>query len=179
MPQIEIRPAISSDIPFLVKIDSACSTTHVWQMDYNSEPGQIGVAFRDIRLPRPVKLEYPRSTASMPDTWLEKDLFLVAGMDDELVGYLTLIADRETRTARIVDLVVTEKLRRQGIASTLVLAAQDWAGRQKLKRMMLEMQAKNHAGINLARKLGYDFCGFNDHYFANHDIAVFFTYILK
>jgi len=45
--------------------------------------------------------------------------------------------------------------------------------------MMLEMQAKNHAGISLARKLGYDFCGFNDHYFANHDIAVFFTYILK
>jgi len=26
---------------------------------------------------------------------------------------------------------------------------------------------------------GYDFCGFNDHYFANHDIAVFFTFILK
>lgn len=179
MPQIEIRPATSSDISVLVKIDPACSTTHVWQMDYNSEQGQIGVAFRDIRLPRSVRLEYPRSVESMPDTWTQKDLFLVARKDDELVGYLTLIADRETRTARIVDLVVTDKLRRQGIGSALILAAQDWASRQKLRRMMLEMQAKNHAGINLARKMGYDFCGFNDHFFANHDIAVFFTYILK
>jgi len=179
MPQIEVRPAISSDIPNLVKIDPACSTTHVWQMDYNSEPGQIGVVFRDIRLPRSVRLEYPRPVASMPDTWLQKDLFLVAGMNNELVGYLTLIADDETRTARIIDLVVTEKLRRQGIASALAFSAQDWASRQKLRRMMLELQAKNHAGINLARKLGYDFCGFNDHFFSNHDIAVFFTYILK
>ncbi len=179
MPQIQIRPAISSDIHTLMKIDASCATTHVWQMDYNSEPGQIGVVFRDIRLPRSVRLEYPRTTTSMADTWLQKDLFLVAVMDDNLVGYLTLVTDQETKTARIADIVVTEKLRRQGIASTLILAAQDWASRQKLRRMMLEMQAKNHAGINLARKLGYDFCGFNDHYFANHDIAVFFTYILK
>jgi len=179
MPQIQIRPAISSDINTLMKIDAACATTHVWQMDYNSEPGQIGVVFRDIRLPRSVRLDYPRSTVTMADTWLQKDLFLVAAMDENLVGYLTLVTDPETKTARIADIVVTEKLRRQGIASTLILAAQDWASRQKLRRMMLEMQAKNHAGINLARKLGYDFCGFNDHYFANHDIAVFFTYILK
>lgn len=148
-------------------------------MDYNSEPGQIGVVFREIRLPRSVRLEYPRTLASMADTWLEKDLFLVAAMEDQLVGFVTLAADRETRTARIADLVVTEKLRRQGIGTALVFACHEWSSRQKLRRMMLEMQAKNHAGINMARKLGYDFCGFNDHYFANHDIAVFFTYILK
>ncbi|HBF41000.1 MAG TPA: hypothetical protein DDW19_04280 [Anaerolineaceae bacterium] len=179
MPQIEIRPAISSDIPLLMKIEPDCSTTHVWQMDYNSEPGQIGVSFREIRLPRPVRLEYPRSLSSMPDTWLQKDLFLVAAMGDQLVGFVTLVVDRETHTAKIADLVVAEKLRRQGIGTALVFACHEWSSKQKLHRMMLEMQAKNHAGISLARKLGYDFCGFNDHYFANHDIAVFFTYILK
>jgi ribosomal protein S18 acetylase RimI-like enzyme len=179
MPQIEIRPAISSDIPVLMKIDPSSTTTHVWQMDYSDEPGQIGVAFREIRLPRSVRLEYPRSLDSMPDTWLDKSLFLVAAMEDQMVGYLTLVADTETKTARVNDLVVAQKLRRQGIGSALVLAAQEWASKQKFRRMMLEMQAKNHAGIALARKLGYDFCGFNDHYFANHDIAVFFTFILK
>ena len=179
MPKIEIRPAISNDIPVLMKIAPDGITSHVWQMDYNSEPGQIGVTFREIRLPRSVRLEYPRSLTSMPDTWLQKDLFLVAAMEDQLVGFVTLVVDTDTRTAKIVDLVVSENLRRQGIGTALILACHEWASNQKLRRMMLEMQAKNHPGINLARKLGYDFCGFNDHYFANHDIAVFFTYILK
>jgi ribosomal protein S18 acetylase RimI-like enzyme len=179
MPQIEIRPAISSDIPLLMKIEPDCSTTHVWQMDYNSEPGQIGVSFREIRLPRPVRLEYPRSLSSMPDTWLQKDLFLVAAMGDQLVGFVTLVVDRETHTAKIADLVVAEKLRRQGIGTALVFACHEWSSKQKLHRMMLEMQAKNHAGISLARKLGYDFCGFNEHYFVIYDFAVCFSYILK
>jgi len=50
---------------------------------------------------------------------------------------------------------------------------------RKLKRILLEMQAKNHAAIQLARKLGYEFCGYCDDYFTNHDIAVFFMQNLK
>jgi len=83
-----------------MKIDPSSTTTHVWQMDYSDEPGQIGVAFREIRLPRSVRLEFPRSLDSMPDTWLDKSLFLVAAMEDQLVGYLTLSADIETKTAK-------------------------------------------------------------------------------
>ena len=44
---------------------------------------------------------------------------------------------------------------------------------------MLAVQAKNHAAIQLARKLGYEFCGYCDDYFINHDIAVFFMANLK
>lgn len=179
MPEIKIRPAISSDIPLLMNIDHGCQTTHVWQMDWNNEPGQIAVAFREIRLPRVVRLEYPRVVSSMPDTWTEKNLFLVASMGETLVGYLTLQEDLDSKTAHVIDLVVTEKLRRQGVASGLLLASQEWCRQRKLKRLMIAVQAKNHAGINLTRKLGFDFCGFNDQYFQNHDIAIFFTLILK
>ncbi len=179
MPEIQIKPAISSDIPFLMKMDHGCQTTHVWQMDWNNEPGQIQVSFREIRLPRVVRLEYPRPINTLPDTWLQRSLFLVAAMGEELVGYLTLQEDLDTKFAQIIDLVVTEKLRRQGVATGLLVAAQDWCRQRKLKRMVVAVQAKNHAGINLARKLGFDFCGFNDQYFANHDIAIFFSHILK
>lgn len=179
MPEIEIRPAISSDISNLMKIDHSCQTTHVWQMDTSHDPDQIQVAFREIRLPRVVRIEYPRVITSMADSWTENNLFLVAAMGEDQVGYLTLKEDLDTKTALILDVVVTEKLRRQGIASALLLAAKDWCRQRRLKRMMLAIQAKNHAGINLARKLGYDFCGFNDQYFVNHDIAIFFTLLLK
>jgi hypothetical protein len=41
--------------------------------------------------------------------------------------------------------------------------------------MVLEMQPKNHAAISMAQKLGFDLCGYNDRYYSNRDIALFFS----
>jgi ribosomal protein S18 acetylase RimI-like enzyme len=40
---------------------------------------------------------------------------------------------------------------------------------------MLGMQTKNFPAINLAQRLGFDYCGYIDHYYPNRDIAIFFT----
>ena len=173
MPEIEIRPAISSDLPVLIKLDHSVETpTHVWQMDSNSDVGQIEVRFREIRLPRTINLAYPRNPAEMADTWTRKNLFLVASLQSQPVAYLT-IEVQHSLTIRVSDLVVAPSVRKQGIGSALILAARDWARQRGLKRMVLEVQAKNYAAIQLARKLGFEFCGFCDDYFANHDIGVF------
>jgi hypothetical protein len=36
------------------------------------------------------------------------------------------------------------------------------------------MQTKNYPAIQFARAQGFVFCGFNDHYYMNQDIALFF-----
>lgn len=178
MPEIEIRPAISSDLPVLIKFDHSVETTHVWQMDSHSDVDQIETKFREIRLPRSVNLSYPRNPTEMADTWTRKNLFLVATIQSQPVAYLT-IEIQQSSIARVIDLVVSPTLRKQGIASALILAARDWAGQRGIRRMILETQAKNHAMIQLARKLGFEFCGYCDDYFANHDIGVFFISVLK
>jgi hypothetical protein len=45
--------------------------------------------------------------------------------------------------------------------------------------MILEMQSKNYPAIQLAQKLGFDFCGYNDNYFDNQDIAILFSKPIK
>jgi GNAT superfamily N-acetyltransferase len=76
-------------------------------------------------------------------------------------------------------LVVVPSARRKGIASALILAAQDWARRRNDRRMILELQSKNTPAIRMALKLGFEFCGYNDHYYLNQDIALFFTQFLR
>jgi ribosomal protein S18 acetylase RimI-like enzyme len=178
MPEIEIRTAISSDLPALIKLEHYVDTTHVWQMDAASDQDQIEVKFREIRLPRAVRLDYPRNASDLADTWTRKHLMLAAICQGQPIGYLA-VEEEQTLTARVTDLVVSEKFRRQGIASALLVSARDWAKGRGLKRVVLEIQAKNHAAIQLARKLGFDFCGFSDDYFANHDIGVFFIAFTK
>lgn len=179
MPEIEIRPAIASDIPALMAIDHTYSSEFVWQMEIQAEEKTISVNLREIHLPRSVRVEYPRSVHTLADEWTRRSGLLVAILESEAVGYISLMLDIAPITTWVTDLGVTRRVRRQGIGSALVLAAQEWGEQHNTRRMVLEMQPKNHSAIQMAQKLGFTFCGYNDRYFANHDIGLFFAKSLR
>ncbi|MCB0182273.1 MAG: GNAT family N-acetyltransferase, partial [Anaerolineae bacterium] len=72
-------------------------------------------------------------------------------------------------------LVIDKDFRRQGYGSVLLEAGKKWALDQKLNRIMFEAQTKNHPLISFAQKHGFKFCGYNERYYANGDIALFFA----
>ena len=185
MPEIEIRPPTSADIQKLVEIDHDYVSDHVWQMEVQHETGQkpsdlrVEIIFRQLKLPRPVRVDYPRSPAELANNWKDRSCILVAALQGEAVGYATVMLTIAPQTGWMTDLAVSRRLRRQGIGSTLVLAGQEWARQKRCLRMVMEMQPKNYPAICLVQKLGYDLCGYNDHYFPNHDIALFFSKSLR
>ena len=185
MPEIEIRPPTSADIPKLVEIDHDYVSDHVWQMEVQRETGQkpsdlrVEIIFRQLKLPRPVRVDYPRSPTELANNWKDRSCILVAAMQGQVVGYASVMLTIAPHTGWITDLAVNRRLRRQGIGSTLVLAGQEWAQQKRCLRMVMEMQPKNYPAICLVQKLGYDLCGYNDHYFPNHDIALFFSKSLR
>jgi GNAT superfamily N-acetyltransferase len=179
MPEIEIRPAVSSDIPHLTALDNTYASDYTWQMEMSAEASRIGVNFRQIHLPRTVKVEYPRSPTELPDEWTRLGGLLVALLQGECIGYIGLRIDLAPATTWVRDLVVGRHMRRQGIGSTLVLAAEEWGFQHASRRILLEMQPKNYPASQLAQKLGFEFCGFNDRYYTNHDIALFFAKSLR
>lgn len=179
MPEIGIRSYKTDDIDALRGIEHDYQTTCVWQMERSISPGDFTMRFREIRLPRTIRVEIPK-VANWGDTEeLAQKKGLVAVIDNEPVGYVFFDIRRDTQSAWICDLSVRKSHRRQGIGSALVLAAQDWAAKNNLKRIILEMQSKNHPAIRFAHKLGFEFCGYNDHYYANQDIALFFARYLR
>ncbi|MCJ7701132.1 MAG: GNAT family N-acetyltransferase [Anaerolineales bacterium] len=179
MPEIEIRPAIATDIHALMKLEHNYSSDHVWQMDFRQEDNEINIIFRQMQLPRSVQVRYPRDHQTLADNWTQRDGLLVAESEDEIVGYISLNHNTLLKTTWATDLAIMRRLRRQGIGSALILSAQDWAMKNKSHRLILEMQPKNYPAIQLANKLGFELCGYNDHYFANHDIALFFSKWLR
>lgn len=179
MAEIEIRPAISTDIPDLMTIDNSGETTHVWQMETNSHESQIELQFRQIRLPRALKLPFPFSLDTMKDDWTKHTLFLVARFSGKPVGYLILDEENALKSAKITAIVVDRPLRRQGIGSGLVLSAQAWLKKRGITRFVMPLQAKNHSAIEFCRKLRFEFAGYADNYYANHDIALLFVNTFK
>ncbi len=174
MPEVQIRPAVATDIPVLVTIDHAGQTDYVWQMDLQREEGQLGAIFREIRLPHSVPVPYPRELTALPDSWNRRSGMLVAMIGGQVIGYVRMSDLILPRTAWLTDIVVSPRFRRQGVGSALILAAQTWAVGRENDRALLEMTTKNTPMIGMARKLGYEFCGYNDLYYENQDIALFF-----
>jgi ribosomal protein S18 acetylase RimI-like enzyme len=179
MPEVQIRSAVAGDLSALMAIDHSCQTEYVWQMDVLREEGQMGANFREIRLPRSVAVLYPRPVASLSESWNRRSGVLVAVIGKTTVGYVRTSDSILPHTAWLLDLVVSPRFRRQGIASTLVLAAQSWGVDRKNHRAMLEMPSKNNPAVRLAQKLGYEFCGYNDQYYETQDIALFFGRFIR
>ena len=100
-------------------------------------------------------------------------------LGNNAVGYIQITENPSTSTAWVINMAVLEEIRHKGIGSALLYAAQSWAAKRNLRRMVLEMQSKNFPAIQLANKLGYEFSGYNDHYYENRDIALFFSIFLR
>lgn len=180
MPEIQIRPAKDNDIDTLMTFEHDYASDYVWQMDIRQdEQLEINIQFRQIRLPRTVKVEYPRQYKKLKENWKSRSGVLVASLQDNLIGYICLMNGIAPSTVWATDLVVKMSHRRQGIASSLILAAQAWTRQHECDRLFLEMQSKNHPAISLAQKLGYDFSGYNDRYYLNRDIGLFYSKIVR
>ena len=174
MPVIKIRPPMASDANTLMVIDHSCMADFVWQMDYHCQEGQVAIGFNTVRLPRTVTVSYPRPVPRSKEDWIRQDSILVALVDDQVAGYARMNDKVVHATVWITDLAVGPRFRGQGAASALIQAVQAWALERHDTWMIAEMTTKNHAAICLVQKLGFEFCGYNDRYYSNQDIALFF-----
>lgn len=178
---LTIRSATPGDYELCLSLDHSISTSIVWQMVL--EEGEVGAGagalFREVTLPRSMKVQYPRDLEALQRSWRMHAVFLVAQWDREIIGYINVRQEIVQETAWISDLVVDTPARMRGIGTALINAARDWALEQGLRRIIVETQTKNYPGISLLKKRGFSFCGYNDLYFPNHDIALFFGQTLR
>jgi ribosomal protein S18 acetylase RimI-like enzyme len=177
MPEIQIRPAVATDINVLMALEHTSDSDYVWQLDVRREPSQIEAFLREVRLPRTVPLIYPRSIEHLSDEWSKTNM-LVALLSGQPAGYLRMTDQLVPGSVWITDLVVGRAQRRKGIGTALVMAAHEWAQQMSNRRAVMEMQSKNSAAVRLAQKLGYEFCGYNDQYYVTRDVALFFGRLL-
>jgi len=178
MPKIEVRSAIMDDVPSLMALDHSFHTDHVWQMDLALEDRYASVTFQESKLPRSVRVEYPRGLQRLADINHPYLSTLVACLDYRPVAYIRASYFEFPSAAWITDLAVQPEHRRKGIATALIRAMEQWCYQRKLHRITADMQLKNVPAIHCVKKLGYTYCGYNDHYYENQDIALFFTHHL-
>lgn len=132
------------------------------------------IRFRTVRLPRAIDVDYPFSNENLLSMWRVPRAFLVAAVESVILGYVHLTVQESENAACIQHLVVHRPMRRHHIGSALLEQAHRWSLLHDLTHLTLAVQTKNYPAMCFARKHGFVFCGFNDHYYPNQDIAVLF-----
>ena len=177
---LKIRSALAPDIQGLIGFKHTCQSDYVWQLDLEKTKGQISVLLREVRLPRPVTVKYPREQFTLADEWKKSAKTFVAISPDGLpIGYIRLIEQVASASVWVLDLVVDTGARRKGVATALLRSIEAWALDRQYRQLFVEMSSKNHPAVSLMRKTGFEFSGYNDHYYATQDVALFFGKILK
>ena len=176
MDNLGIRPVKSADIPQLMGMDHSSTSDHVWQLELRRDARmpEVTAVFREVRLPRPVRLTYPNDPFALADEWKRKGMVWLAENTSDTIGYIAVNEPR-AGVAWITDLVVAPAWRRKRVATSLMLTAHQWCAERQARRVFLEMQSKNFPGVTLAQKNDYEFCGYNDRYYPNQDIMLVFV----
>ncbi len=174
MTNVKIRAGVEADFARCLTLDASFETDYVWQVDNRAQAKQIEVAFHTVRLPRSMVVPYPRDQKQLTAAWQACEAMYVAeDATGNLAGYVVLGRRASPLAAWVSDLVVAKKARRQGVGSTLLARAAGWARDEDLTGLIVEMQTKNYPAICFCQKHGLTFCGFQDRYYPNQDIAVF------
>jgi ribosomal protein S18 acetylase RimI-like enzyme len=172
--QLIIRDATENDLAACEQLDLSYETDYVWQLDVRDESGAIVIGFRTVRLPRVMRVVYPREPRALAQAWQRRNCFLVAETSGVVRGYLHMRFDTGHGNAWITDLAVGRLWRRQKIGTALFGEGYQRAQAQGMQWLTVETQTKNYPGICYCQKHGLTFCGFNDRYYPNRDIALFF-----
>jgi ribosomal protein S18 acetylase RimI-like enzyme len=170
-----IRDGLDADIEACLALDHAYQTDQVWQMNFTPEGNGYRTVFRQERLPREVDLHYHVPEERLRTAAGSGGLLVAMNKEDETVlGYCALRHDTLNHLVAVRDIVVTRPLQRRGVGTRLFAVARRWASEKKARFLLAEVQTKNVPAILFLQRQGLEYCGFNDRYFPDHDIAVFF-----
>ena len=179
-----LRTADLADLGPCLELDADSQTDHVWQMDEREENGGRVVRFQTVRLPRVMHVAYPRQRDDLLRAWEGNATVLVmadkrADEDDPVPPRILAYAELQTcawqNAGWISHLIVDRPHRRRGIATAMLQASKLWARKEGASRLLVSVQTKNYPAICFCEKNGFVFCGYNDRYYPNRDIALFFS----
>lgn len=167
------------DLAACLELNADYETDHVWQVTQSEEEGQVVTRFRVTSLPRPMLVRYPSWSEALLFHQERGDLILVAAEGAQVRAYLDQETQPDQGIAWIHHLVVAPGYRRRGLASALLARGIQQARQEGMAQLMTAVQSKNHPGISFLQRHGFQFCGYNEYFYRNHDIALYFARSLR
>lgn len=165
-----IRRPTLHDLNDCAKLDASYTTQRVWQLNLGVEPNDIAIHLHLVQLPRPINVPADPMGDNLLRYWQRGDCMLSARQDRDVVGFIHLFT--EPGMALIQHHIVQPDYRRQGVGAKLLAQAMQWGQDRNLRSIMVQVSTKNYPAISFYLNHGFSFCGFNERFYADHEITL-------
>jgi ribosomal protein S18 acetylase RimI-like enzyme len=162
------------DLAACLALDGSYETDRVWQVTQQVDEGEVTARFRTASLPRAMRVPYPSWGEALLKHQERGDLILVASEASEVRGYIDQESQPDQGLAWLHHLVVAPAFRRKGLGATLLARGMQHARQASLTQLMTVVQSKNYPAIMFLQTNGFKFCGYNERYYRNQDIGLYF-----
>jgi ribosomal protein S18 acetylase RimI-like enzyme len=163
------------DLAACLTLDGSYETDHVWQVIQQQEEDGVVTRFHTVELPRTIRVQYPGWSEALLAHQQRGDLILVAAEAAEVRGYINQESQPDQGLAWIHHLVVAPMHRRQGVGTALLARGMQHGRQLGLGYVMTVVQSKNHPAIRFLGRQGFTFCGYNERFYRNRDIGLYFV----
>jgi ribosomal protein S18 acetylase RimI-like enzyme len=163
------------DLAACLALDGSYETDYVWQVTQKLEDNQVATRFRTVRLPRTMHVPYPSWGEALLAHQERGDLILVGVENAEVLGYINQESQPDQGVAWLHHLIVSPLYRRRGIGTALLARSLLQAQQQGLSQAMTVIQSKNFPAIKFLERNGFAFCGYNERFYRNLDIGLYFA----
>lgn len=180
---IIIRSATMNDAPLLARMNLNFESETVFcatiddQLRTTNEAAAI--AFQEVRLPKRDTIAFQRPPKEFFEMKLRADEVVAATIENTPVGFLHLDIDAERSCLRLCTGGVASDQRNAGVGLALLNHAETTAKKLELKRITAALQSKNAPAIAFIQKQGYRLSGYEEFYFPNLELALFFTKMIR
>lgn len=117
----------------------------------------------DIKLIEDMSYPFPWSEKVLQDCFGTHYSFWVAVKDDQIAGYL--IVTEIVGEIHLLNVCVSVKARRLGIARQLLRFLIDWSAKHSMLSILLEVRKSNLAAQTLYQSLAFEFIGTRPNYY--------------
>ena len=163
------------DLAACLALDGSYETDYVWQVTQQQETEQVVTRFQTVHLPRAMRVQYPGWSEALLAHQQRGDLIMVAAEVGDVRGYIDQETQPDQGIAWVHHLVVASGFRRQGVGTALLARGVQHGRQLGLTHMMTVVQSKNYPGIQFLSKQGFRFCGYNERFYRNRDIGLYFV----
>lgn len=176
---VVVRPAAMADGIILARVVLDFESEFVFKARIEEGLEEITAEFQKVRLPKRDRIAFQSVAPEVLEAYVRRNDVLVATIDNRIVGYLCLDADAGLSCLRLCQGGVQPDQRRKGVGSALAASAEMIAKKRGLRRITVAIQAKNEPAIAFIRKQGYVPGGYEEFYFPNLEIALFYSKMIR
>ena len=175
MAEIEIGAATLDEFPQIAKMDLSFESDYVWKTQMLEGLGSIEASFQRIRLPKTIRVSFQAYSTANLEALIRQRQILSVRYEDQVIGYLRLEQDETVNRLVMKTGGVMPEYRNKGVGTVLLERVSEIARNNNIRNLVCMVQAKNDPAIHFLMARGFVFCGYQEFFFRNMEIGLFFS----